>query len=68
MTFEAALSSRKRDRAFRNFLHWATWHYALHKDLIRLQQEGGWSAIILLTRYAHCDASRLRRGDPIVPW
>ena len=19
---------------------WATWHYALHKDLIRLQQEG----------------------------
>jgi integrase len=32
---------------------WATWHYALHKDLIRLQQEGGWSTVTLVTRYAH---------------
>ena len=32
---------------------WASWHYALHKDLIRLQQDGGWSSITLVTRYAH---------------
>jgi integrase len=32
---------------------WASWHYALHKDLIRLQQDGGWSTITLVTRYAH---------------
>jgi hypothetical protein len=25
----------------------------LHKDLIRLQQEGGWSTVTLVTRYAH---------------
>ena len=27
---------------------WASWHYALHKDLIRLQLEGGWSTITQL--------------------
>ena len=32
---------------------WASWHYALHKDLIRLRQEGGWSTVTLVTRYAH---------------
>jgi len=32
---------------------WASWHYGLHKDLIRLQQEGGWSTVALVTRYAH---------------
>jgi integrase len=32
---------------------WASWHYALHRDAIRLQAEGGWSSITLVTRYAH---------------
>jgi integrase len=32
---------------------WASWHYALHKDLIRLKQEGGWSSVGLVERYAH---------------
>jgi integrase len=32
---------------------WASWHYALHKDLIRLKQEGGWSSVALVERYAH---------------
>jgi len=32
---------------------WATWHYALHKDLLRLKQEGGWSSLSLVERYAH---------------
>jgi len=32
---------------------WATWHYALHKDPLRLMQEGGWSSLDLVKRYAH---------------
>ena len=31
---------------------WATWHYALHRDPIRLKQEGGWSSLTLVERYA----------------
>ena len=32
---------------------WASWHYALHKDLLRLKTEGGWSSVLLVERYAH---------------
>jgi integrase len=32
---------------------WASWHYALHKDLLRLKAEGGWSSVALVERYAH---------------
>jgi integrase len=32
---------------------WASWHYALHKDLIRLKHDGGWSSVALVERYAH---------------
>jgi len=32
---------------------WASWHYAVHKDLLRLQVEGGWSSVKLVERYAH---------------
>lgn len=32
---------------------WATWHYALHRDLLRLKEEGGWSSVTLVERYAH---------------
>lgn len=32
---------------------WATWHYAMHRDLLRLKVEGGWSSIELVERYAH---------------
>jgi integrase len=32
---------------------WASWHYAEHRDLIRLQQEGGWAEINQVVRYAH---------------
>jgi integrase len=32
---------------------WATWHYAVHKDMLRLRQEGGWSSVTLVERYAH---------------
>jgi integrase len=32
---------------------WASWHYALHRDLLRLKLEGGWSSVALVERYAH---------------
>ena len=32
---------------------WATWHYAVHRDLLRLKIEGGWSSVDLVERYAH---------------
>jgi integrase len=32
---------------------WASWHYAQHRDLLRLKQEGGWSSVALVERYAH---------------
>jgi integrase len=32
---------------------WASWHYALHRDLLALRVEGGWSSVTLVERYAH---------------
>ena len=32
---------------------WASWHYVLHRDLLRLKVEGGWSSTLLVERYAH---------------
>jgi integrase len=32
---------------------WASWHYALHRDLLLLRTEGGWSSVALVERYAH---------------
>ena len=32
---------------------WASWHYALHRDPLRLRAEGGWSSLALVERYAH---------------
>ena len=31
---------------------WATWHYCMHKDLMKLRDDGGWSTITMVTRYA----------------
>lgn len=31
---------------------WATWHYCVHKDLLRLKDDGGWQTISIVTRYA----------------
>lgn len=30
----------------------ATWHYCLHRDLLRLKDDGGWRTITMVTRYA----------------
>jgi integrase len=32
---------------------WASWHYAVHKDLLRLRHDGGWSQTAMAERYAH---------------
>lgn len=32
---------------------WASWQYALHRDLITLREVGAWSSVALVERYAH---------------
>lgn len=32
---------------------WASWHHALDPDLVKLRDEGGWSSVVLVERYAH---------------
>lgn len=32
---------------------WASWHYALNRDLLSLKAEGGWSSVEMVERYAH---------------
>lgn len=32
---------------------WASWEYALGKDLLALKAKGGWSSVTLVERYAH---------------
>lgn len=32
---------------------WASWHYAVHRDLLLLKRDGGWSSVVLCERYAH---------------
>jgi len=32
---------------------WASWHYAIHKDPMKLLVDGGWSSLELVKRYAH---------------
>jgi integrase len=36
---------------------WASWHYAVHRDLLRLKLDGGWASTLLVERYAHLMAS-----------
>lgn len=32
---------------------WASWHYALHRDLLLLKHDGGWSSVKMVEHYAH---------------
>ncbi|MBE9604261.1 tyrosine-type recombinase/integrase [Acetobacteraceae bacterium H6797] len=32
---------------------YSTWHYCVHRDLLRLRHEGGWSTVKMVERYAH---------------
>lgn len=31
---------------------WATWHYCIHRDLLKLRDDGGWASLKMVTRYA----------------
>ena len=35
---------------------WATWFYQEHRDLLKLQQLGGWQTLALVKRYAHVNS------------
>lgn len=41
---------------------WATWHYRANRDLIALQQLGGWESLDMVQKYAHVDAETHRVG------
>jgi integrase len=51
---------------------WASWHYALNRDLLALKVAGGWSSVALVERYAHLmpaghtEAIKRFLGDPYV--
>jgi len=38
---------------------YASWHYALHKDLLLLKADGGWASASQMERYAHLVPSNL---------
>lgn len=31
---------------------WSTWHYALHRDIMKLRDAGGWRTVAMVERYA----------------
>ena len=45
---------------------WATYHYALSKDPLKLMVDGGWSDLKLVVRYGASDASGARGSDQAV--
>lgn len=54
--FASALRRSKLDPAFtpHTLRHsWASWHYAINRDLLKLKDEGGWRSVALVERYAH---------------
>ena len=32
---------------------WASWHYAVHKDMLLLRHDGGWAKTDMVERYTH---------------
>jgi len=40
---------------------WATWNYAVHRDLTRLMSEGGWRSVTMVMRYTHAGSDDLAR-------
>jgi integrase len=50
----AGLADPKRELTPHTCRHtWASYHYAVRKDLLLLQLDGGWSELKLVARYAH---------------
>lgn len=51
---DACMRAQIRDRTPHDLRHtWATWDYALNRDLLGLRDRGGWSSVALVERYAH---------------
>jgi integrase len=52
---------------------WASWHYAVHRDLLKLKHDGGWASAAEVETYAHlmpegtADAIRRFWGFPAAP-
>lgn len=38
---------------------WATWHYAVNRDIGALQKLGGWRSVAMVMRYAHVNVGEL---------
>lgn len=47
---------------------WATWDYAVHKDILALQQRGGWTSSDLVERYTHLADDRLKEEVIAAGW
>lgn len=45
---------------------WASWHYCIHKDIMRLQYDGGWSTVAMVSRYAKLMPDIYQ--DEIIQW
>jgi integrase len=46
---------------------WATWHYVVHKDPMKLRDDGGWSEINMVERYAKLAPNGIR-DDVLAFW
>jgi len=44
----------------------ASWHYCVHKDLLKLMHDGGWSTLSMVQKYAHMIPD-VYRGE-IISW
>lgn len=54
------LNEARKDRPFvptftpHDLRHtWATWHHVLHRDLLRLRDDGDWASVAQVETYAH---------------
>lgn len=45
---------------------WATWHYCVHRDLLRLRDDGGWEKVAMVERYAKKMPDHYR--EQIIAW
>jgi integrase len=46
---------------------YATWHYCVHRDALRLRDDGDWSSVALVERYAKLAPAELR-ADILACW
>ncbi len=46
---------------------WATWHYAVNRDLTALMALGGWKSVAMVMRYAHVNTDHLRDSIAALP-